>query len=150
MTNPQALQHESEASLASAAASEPVSKEKRIVGHIARPFLPFLLCIYGLSLGLPTIIKAFGVSDATAGLLSVALTMAASAAVGIATFNSLATPGGYLGPNGIGLIKDATGSLAAGLDFLAATLVFAVLVTFAVRAALRTPPAHAGGLASES
>jgi nitrate/nitrite transporter NarK len=73
----------------------------------------------------------------------------ASAAVGIATINSLANLGGYLGPYGIGLIKDATGSLAAGLYFLAATLVFAVLVTFAVRAALRTPSRAAGNLASE-
>ncbi|NSX04411.1 MFS transporter [Cupriavidus gilardii] len=65
----------------------------------------------------------------------------ASAAVGIATINSLANLGGYLGPYGIGLIKDATGSLAAGLYFLAAMLVFAVIMTFVVRAALepRTP-----------
>lgn len=187
-------------------------KDRRVL-LLALLFLPFPLCIYGLSLWLPTIIKAFGVSDATAGLLSAvpylfavagllivprhsdkhreryghivvvsalgALTMAASAwvhapalqllficltafsiysiqavvwalpgefltgasaAVGIATINSLANLGGYLGPYGIGIIKDATGSLAAGLDFLAATLVFAALVTFAVRAALRTPP----------
>jgi len=197
-------------------------KDRRVL-LLALLFLPFPLCIYGLSLWLPTIIKAFGVSDSTAGLLSAvpylfavvgllvvprhsdkhreryghivvvsaaaALTMAASAwfrapalqllficltafsiysiqavvwalpgefltgasaAVGIATINSLANLGGYLGPYGIGLIKDATGSLAAGLYFLAATLVFAVLVTFAVRAALRTPPRGAGNLASES
>ncbi len=40
----------------------------------------------------------------------------------------------------MGLIKDATGSLAAGLYFLAATLLFAVLMTFVVRAALARPP----------
>ncbi|MBB3257400.1 sugar phosphate permease [Paraburkholderia bannensis] len=186
-------------------------KDRRVL-LLALLFLPFPLCIYGLSLWLPTIIKAFGVSDSTAGLLSAvpylfavagllivprhsdkhreryghivvvsvlaALTMAASAwvhapvlqllfisltafslysiqavvwalpgefltgtsaAVGIATINSLANLGGYLGPYGIGLIKDATGSLAAGLYFLAATLVVAVLATFAVRAALRAP-----------
>lgn len=188
---------------------------------LALLFLPFPLCIYGLSLWLPTIIKAFGVSDSTAGLLSAvpylfavvgllivprhsdkrreryghivvvsgmaALTMAASAwvhspalqllfisltafsiysiqavvwtlpgefltgasaAVGIATINSLANLGGYLGPYGIGLIKEATGSLAAGLYFLAATLVFAVLVTFAVRATLRPHPRTEGSLGS--
>ena len=60
----------------------------------------------------------------------------ASAAVGIATINSLANLGGYIGPYGIGLIKDATGSLAAGLYFLAAMLVFAVVMAFVVRAAL--------------
>jgi sugar phosphate permease len=186
-------------------------KDRRVL-LLALLFLPFPLCIYGLSLWLPTIIKAFGVSDSTAGLLSAvpylfavagllivprhsdkhreryghivvvsavaALTMAASAwvhtpvlqllfisltafslysiqavvwalpgefltgtsaAVGIAMINSLANLGGYLGPYGIGLIKDATGSLAAGLYFLAATLLVAVLATFAVRAALRTP-----------
>jgi nitrate/nitrite transporter NarK len=73
-----------------------------------------------------------------------------SAAVGIAMINSLANLGGYLGPYGIGLIKDATGSLAAGLYFLAATLVIAVLATFAVRAALRTPVRSDGALIRES
>jgi nitrate/nitrite transporter NarK len=63
----------------------------------------------------------------------------ASAAVGIATINSLANLGGYVGPYGIGLIKDATGSLAAGLYFLAATLLFAVAMAFVVRSALRLP-----------
>jgi len=60
----------------------------------------------------------------------------ATAAVGIATINSLANLGGYLGPYGIGLIKNATGSLSAGLYFLAATLAFAVVMTFVVRAVL--------------
>ena len=186
-------------------------KDKRVL-LLALLFLPFPLSIYGLSLWLPTIIKAFGVSDSTTGLLSAvpylfavvglyvvprhsdrhrerywhivvvsglaAVTMAASAwaqspllqflficltafslysiqavvwalpgefltgasaAVGIATINSLANLGGYVGPYGIGLIKDATGSLAAGLYFLAATLVFAVAITFVVRSALRVP-----------
>ncbi|MDR8398408.1 MFS transporter [Paraburkholderia sp. USG1] len=63
----------------------------------------------------------------------------ARAAVGIATINSLANLGGYLGPYGIGLVKEATGRLSAGLYFLAGTLVFAVLMTFVVRAALRVP-----------
>jgi hypothetical protein len=61
----------------------------------------------------------------------------ASAAVGIATMNSLANLGGYVGPYGIGLVKDATGSLAAGLYFLAATLLFAVMMAFVVKSALR-------------
>ena len=67
----------------------------------------------------------------------------ASAAVGIATINSLANLGGYLGPFGIGVIKDATGSLAAGLYLLAAMLLFAVVMTFVVRAALEPRPAAA-------
>jgi len=190
-------------------------KDKRVL-LLALLFLPFPLSIYGLSLWLPTIIKAFGVSDATTGLLSAvpylfavvglcvvprhsdrkrerywhivvvsglaAVTMAASAwahspalqflficltafslysiqavvwalpgqfltgaqaAVGIATINSLANLGGYVGPYGIGLIKDATGSLASGLYFLSATLLFAVVITFVVRASLPEPKAHA-------
>nr|WP_153954586.1 MULTISPECIES: MFS transporter [Cupriavidus] len=67
----------------------------------------------------------------------------ASAAVGIATINSLANLGGYFGPYGIGVIKDATGSLAAGLYFLAVMLLFAVLMAFVVRAALRPAAARA-------
>ncbi|WP_423393421.1 MFS transporter [Burkholderia sp. LMG 21824] len=190
---------------------------------LAALFLPFPLCIYGLSLWLPTIIHAFGAGDTATGLLSAvpylfavvgllvvprhsdrarerywhivvvsaaaALTMAASAwarqpalqflficltafslysiqavvwalpgefltgtsaAVGIAAINSLANLGGYVGPYGIGLIKQATGSLAAGLYFLAATLLFAVLITFVVRATLRAPQSAAGALARES
>ncbi|BCG02319.1 MFS transporter (plasmid) [Paraburkholderia sp. PGU19] len=190
-------------------------KDKRVL-LLALLFLPFPLSIYGLSLWLPTIIKAFGVTDAVTGLLSAvpylfavvglcvvprhsdrkrerywhivvvsafaALTMALSAwthtpalqflficltafslysiqavvwalpgqflsgaraAVGIATINSLANLGGYVGPYGIGLIKDATGSLASGLYFLSATLLFAVVITFVVRASLPEPKAHA-------
>ncbi|MCV6904055.1 MAG: MFS transporter [Achromobacter xylosoxidans] len=60
----------------------------------------------------------------------------ASAAVGIAMINSLANLGGYIGPFGIGYIKDATGSTAGGLYFLAIMLLFAVLMTFIVRASL--------------
>ncbi|WP_124095251.1 MFS transporter [Burkholderia gladioli] len=196
-------------------------KDRRVL-LMALLYLPFPISIYGLSLWLPTIIKAFGVSDSTAGLISAvpyicavigllivprhsdrhrerhwhivavtafgALAMAASAwfrapalqllfisltafavysiqavvwalpgqflsgpsaAVGIATINSIANLGGYFGPYSVGLIKDATGSLAAGLYFLAATLLVAVLMAFAVRAALRasTP---AGGLAGDA
>lgn len=62
----------------------------------------------------------------------------ASAAVGIAMINSLANLGGYIGPFGIGYIKDATGSTAGGLYFLAIMLLFAVLMTFIVRGALDT------------
>ncbi|WP_261525769.1 MFS transporter [Burkholderia multivorans] len=197
-------------------------RDRRVL-LLAALFLPFPLCIYGLSLWLPTIIKAFGTGDAATGLLSAvpylfavvgllvvprhsdrtreryarivvvsaaaALTMAASAwvqqpalqflficltafslysiqavvwalpgefltgtsaAVGIAAINSLANLGGYVGPYGIGLIKQATGSLAAGLYFLAATLLFAALITFAVRAALRAPQRAGDALARES
>ncbi|MCA8091086.1 MFS transporter [Burkholderia anthina] len=197
-------------------------RDRRVL-LLAALFLPFPLCIYGLSLWLPTIIHAFGAGDAMTGLLSAvpylfavigllvvprhsdrkrerywhivvvsaaaAVTMAASAwvrqpalqfmficltafslysiqavvwalpgefltgtsaAVGIAAINSLANLGGYFGPYGIGLIKALTGSLAAGLYFLAATLLFAVLMTFVVRAALRAPEPAPGAFADES
>ncbi|WP_070106941.1 MFS transporter [Burkholderia plantarii] len=192
-------------------------KDRRVL-LLAALYLPFPISIYGLSLWLPTIIKGFGVGDATAGWLSAipylfavagllivprhsdrrreryghivvvttagGLTLAASAwvhapalqllllsltafslysiqtvvwalpgeflsgpsaAVGIATINSLANLGGYFGPYGVGVIKDATGSLAAGLYFLAATLLFAVLMTFVVRAALARPRGERDG-----
>ena len=182
--------------------------DKRVL-MLALLFLPFPLAIYGLSMWLPTIIKQFGVSDATTGFLSAvpylfavvgllvvprhsdkrgerywhiaivsgagAITLAASAwfaspalqflficltafsiysiqavvwtlpgqfltggsaAVGIAMINSLANLGGYIGPFGVGYIKDATGSTSGGLYFLAVMLAFAVFMTFVVRAAL--------------
>ncbi|SAK48118.1 major facilitator transporter [Caballeronia fortuita] len=189
-------------------------KDKRVL-LLALLFLPFPLAIYGLSLWLPTIIKGFGVTDSTTGLLSAvpylfaviglcivprhsdikrerywhiaavtsfgAVMLAASAwagsvqlqfaficfaafalysiqpvvwalpgqfltgasaAVGIATINSIGNLGGYFGPTGVGVIKDRTGSLAAGLYFLAATLIVAVVVTFVVRAVLDRPRAQ--------
>ncbi|BAN27720.1 MFS transporter [Caballeronia insecticola] len=66
----------------------------------------------------------------------------ASAAVGIAAINSIGNLGGYFGPAGVGAIKEHTGSLAAGLYFLASTLLVAVAVTFVVRAALDKPRAQ--------
>lgn len=184
-------------------------KDKR-VWLLALLFLPFPLAIYGLALWLPTILKQFGISDATTGFLYAvpylfavvgllivprlsdvkqerigyivavtafaAVTMAASAffktpavefificltafsiysiqaviwalpgaflvgadaAVGIATINSTANLGGYIGPFGIGLLKQATGSTAAGLYFMAVMLLFGVLMAFIVRATLQ-------------
>ena len=40
-----------------------------------------------------------------------------SAAAGIALINSVGNLGGYLGPYGIGLLKEYTGHMAAGLYF---------------------------------
>ncbi|SAI24227.1 transporter [Bordetella ansorpii] len=194
--------------------------DKRVL-LLALLFLPFPLSIYGLSLWLPTIIKAFGVTDSMTGLLSAvpylfavvgllvvprssdrtgerywhivvvslagAFSLAASAwfqaplvqlacisltafciysiqavvwtlpgqflvgpsaAVGIAMINSLANLGGYIGPYGVGLIKEATGRLSSGLYFLAATMLFAVFMTFVVRAALAPAVARPSNLAT--
>ncbi len=48
----------------------------------------------------------------------------ASAAVGIALINSVGNLGGYVGPFGIGLLKEYTGNMAAGLYFLSIVMLF--------------------------
>jgi len=53
----------------------------------------------------------------------------AGAAAGIALINSIGNLGGYLGPFGIGALKEYTGSLAAGLYFVSAVEIFGVLLT---------------------
>ena len=57
----------------------------------------------------------------------------ATAAVSIAVINSIGNLGGFVGPYVIGLIKDATGSPAGGLVFLAALL----FAAFAMMALMR-------------
>jgi nitrate/nitrite transporter NarK len=61
----------------------------------------------------------------------------AAAAAGIAIINSIANLGGFVIPFAVGAIKDATGSTANGMYFLAAVLfgggVLAVTVRFADR-----------------
>jgi len=52
----------------------------------------------------------------------------ASAAAGIALINSLGNLGGYLGPFGIGALKEHTGHLSSGLHFLAVGLLFGLLL----------------------
>ncbi|SPO54718.1 putative tartrate transporter [Pseudomonas sp. JV551A1] len=53
----------------------------------------------------------------------------ASAAAGIALINSIGNLGGYLGPFGIGALKEHTGQLSSGLYFLAAVMLFGLLLT---------------------
>lgn len=55
-----------------------------------------------------------------------------AAAVGIATINSIGNLGGFVGPWAIGWIKDATGSFAGGLVFVAALLVLSAVLTLVV------------------
>lgn len=52
-----------------------------------------------------------------------------SAAAGIALINSCGNLGGYLGPFGIGLLKQYTGNIASGLYFLTGVMVFGVILT---------------------
>lgn len=58
----------------------------------------------------------------------------ASAAAGIALINSVGNLGGYLGPFGIGLLKEYTGNMAAGLYFLSCVMVFGLILTYFVYA----------------
>jgi sugar phosphate permease len=55
-----------------------------------------------------------------------------SAAAGIALINSVGNLGGYLGPFGIGALKEYTGNLASGLYFLTGVMVFGLLLTWVV------------------
>jgi D-galactonate transporter len=57
----------------------------------------------------------------------------ARAAAGLAIINSIGNLGGYLGPFGVGMIKEYTGSLVYGLYFLAATLVLTVVLVLRLR-----------------
>ena len=56
----------------------------------------------------------------------------ASAAAGIALINSVGNLGGYIGPFGIGALKEYTGTLSSGLYFLAAVMLTGVVLTWLV------------------
>jgi ACS family tartrate transporter-like MFS transporter len=55
-----------------------------------------------------------------------------AAAVGIALINSIGNLGGFLGPYALGYLKEATGSVTAGLFFLSGFLVLCSLLTLAI------------------
>jgi ACS family tartrate transporter-like MFS transporter len=56
-----------------------------------------------------------------------------TAAVSVAVINSIGNLGGFAGPYGIGVIKDATGSAMAGLLFLSVLLVISFVLTLLLR-----------------
>lgn len=56
----------------------------------------------------------------------------ASAAAGIALINSFGNLGGYIGPFGIGALKEYTGTLSSGLYFLSAVMLSGVVLTWIV------------------
>lgn len=58
----------------------------------------------------------------------------ASAAAGIALINSVGNLGGYIGPFGIGLLKEYTGNMASGLYFLTGFMIFGLILTYIVYA----------------
>jgi sugar phosphate permease len=78
----------------------------------------------------------FGLYSASAVLwtLPSRFLVGTGAAAGLAVINSIGNLGGYLGPFGIGLIKEYTGSLAYGLYFLSAGLLLVVVLVLQLRA----------------
>jgi D-galactonate transporter len=64
--------------------------------------------------------------------LPTAFLSGASAAAGIAAINSLGNLAGFFGPYAMGAIKDATGSFAGGLLFIAALAVIAMIVVLSL------------------
>jgi ACS family tartrate transporter-like MFS transporter len=57
----------------------------------------------------------------------------ASAAVGMASINSIANLGGFVGPFGFGWLEDTTGSIYTGLAIVAAVLVISGLLVVRLR-----------------
>src|SRR5690554_932438 len=62
----------------------------------------------------------------------------ASAAPGIALINSVGNLGGYIGPFGIGLLKQYTGNMASGLYFLTIVMIFGLILSYFVYAKFET------------
>jgi len=89
-------------------------------------------------------LATFGVMSASPLFWSfpTAFLIGAAAAAGIAIINSIANLGGFVIPFAVGAIKDATGSTAIGMYFLAALLFAGAGLAVAVRLVDRqtTPP----------
>jgi MFS family permease len=85
-------------------------------------------------------LATFGVMSASPLFWSfpTAFLRGAAAAAGIAIINSIANLGGFVVPFLVGAIKDATGSTANGMYFLAALLFAGALLALAVRFSPRT------------
>jgi hypothetical protein len=97
-----------------------------LIAAAALVLMPFVSTSLWMSLALLTVVTA--ATYATYGpfwsLPSLFLT-GSSAAVGLAAINSIANLGGFVGPVAYGALKDATGSIYAGLAFVSLTMLFA-------------------------
>jgi MFS transporter, ACS family, tartrate transporter len=97
-----------------------------LIAAAALVLMPFASTSLWMSLALLTVVTA--ATYATYGpfwsLPSLFLT-GSSAAVGLAAINSIANLGGFVGPVAYGALKDATGSIYAGLAFVSLTMLFA-------------------------
>jgi MFS transporter, ACS family, tartrate transporter len=93
-------------------------------GFIDNPYLKMIAITFG----------AFGVFGALPVFwtLPAAILGGGTAAAGIAAINSIGNLSGYLGPFAMGYIKDATGSFAWGLAFVAALAVVSLVITLAL------------------
>ncbi|KLU60587.1 putative tartrate transporter [Peptococcaceae bacterium CEB3] len=94
-------------------------------GLFSNPFIPIIM----LSLATIGIYSFFGSFWSPPSLF---LTEA-SAAVGIAIVNSVGNLGGFVGPYAIGALKDATGTVASDLYFLAGSLLVAGILALIIR-----------------
>ncbi|MBN3724630.1 MFS transporter [Burkholderia sp. Ac-20379] len=88
----------------------------------------------GLAIVVALAIVNIGISAAKAPLWAMPgqFLTGAGAAAGIALINSLGNLGGFVGPTAIGWLRAATGSYAAGLYVVGATLVVSALVTLLI------------------
>ncbi|WP_322044375.1 MFS transporter [Paraburkholderia sp. J67] len=82
-----------------------------------------------------------GISAAKAPLWAMPSTFlsGAGAAAGIAMINSIGNLGGFVGPAAIGWLKSQTGSYAAGLQLVAATLAVSAIVALLLSRKTRRP-----------
>ncbi len=113
--------------------------------------LPCVLACVGLLLAgnastalfvvLSLVIVNVGISSAKAPLWAMPSTFlsGAGAAAGIAMINSLGNLGGFVGPFVIGWLKNTTGSYAAGLYVVAASLALSAVVTLMLSRRTRGP-----------
>lgn len=100
------------------------------VGLIASAYAPTaaisLVCLSIAALGIWSTLGPFWA-------LSSGFLRGTAAAGGIAVINSVGNLGGFVGPYGVGLIRDRTHSFSSGLWFLAISLVVAALLAFRAR-----------------
>lgn len=98
-----------------------------------------------LTVVLALVIVNVGISAAKAPLWAMpsAFLSGAGAAAGIAMINSVGNLGGFIGPLAIGWLKNATGSYAAGLYLVGATLALSALVTLVLSRRVRQAPVSA-------
>ncbi|WP_018132999.1 MFS transporter [Effusibacillus pohliae] len=125
--------------------------ERRI--HAAIPPVVGALGLIGAGMTSNPYVSILMMAIATAGIYSFfgpfwslpALFFSESAAaVGIAVINSIGNLGGFVGPYMLGMLKNATGSVTAGLFFLSASLLVTSILVLAIR------KEHARKLSDES